>query len=140
MNSENATYNGFEFIVDGYPALAIINSSIKNLPDKSLFRYSVIIEIIPDSFNEIGQPVGEEYDYLLEIEKQIIHYLETETRTLHIGHTTVYRRREIIFYTKDSALVENYLEHYLNTIERETSFEIEEDSEWENVSAFYNLL
>ena len=140
MNSENATYNGFEFVVDGYPALAVINSSVKNLPDKSSFRYSVIIEIIPDSFNEIGQPVGDEYDYLLDIEKQIINYLETETRTLHIGHTTVYRRREIIFYTKDSALVENYLEHYLNTIERESSFEIEEDSEWENVSAFYNLL
>ena len=140
MNSEIATYNGFEFVVDGYPALAVINSSVKNLPDKSSFRYSVIIEIIPDNYNEIGQPIGEEYDYLLEIEKKIIHYLESETRTLHIGHTTVYRRREIIFYTKDSALVENYLEHYLNTIGRETSFEIEEDSEWENVSAFYNLL
>ena len=140
MNSENAIYTGFEFTVDGYPALAVINNDLKKLPDRSLYPYSVFIEIVPDSFNEIGHPVGDEYDYLLEIEKRIIHYLETETRTLHIGHTTAYRRREIIFYTKDSALVEDYLENYLNTIERESSFEIEEDREWDNVSGFYDLL
>ena len=140
MNSENAVYTGFEFVVDGYPALAVINTDLKNLPDRSLYPYSVFIEIVPDSFNEIGQPVGNEYDYLLEIEKRIIQYLETETRSLHIGHTTLFRRREIIFYTKDSALVEDFLEHYLNTIERENTYEIEEDREWDNVSAFYNLL
>jgi hypothetical protein len=66
--------------------------------------------------------------------------LESQTRSVHVGHTTVYRRREIIFYTKDPEPVQAFLEHYLSTIERENSFEIESDKDWQNVSAFYELL
>ena len=140
MKSNNATYSGFEFEVDGYPALAIINSDLKNLENKSQYPYSVFIELIPDSFNENGHPEDEEYDYLNDVEKKIIEYLEGQTQTVHVGHTTLYRTREIIFYTKDREAVSNFLESFLETIERESSFDIEEDSNWENVSAFYELL
>lgn len=140
MDSKNATYSGFEFESDGYPAMAIINADLKKLPERSLYAYSVFIEIIPDRINENGHPEESEYDYLIEIEKKMIEYLESETRTVHIGHTTVYKRREIIFYTKDSAIVEDYLMEFLPTIERENNYEIEEDREWENVSAFYELI
>ncbi|SHF41294.1 DUF695 domain-containing protein [Flavisolibacter ginsengisoli] len=140
MKSNNATYSGFEFEVDGYPALAIINSDLKNLENKSQYPYSVFIELVPDSFNENGHPEDEEYDYLNDVEKKIIEYLEGQTQTVHVGHTTLYRTREIIFYTKDRDAVSNFLESFLETIERESSFDIEEDSSWENVSAFYELL
>ena len=140
MKSTNATYSGFEFEVDGYPALAIINSDLKNLENKSQYPYSVFIELVPDSFNENGHPEDEEYDYLNDVEKKIIEYLEGQTQTVHVGHTTLYRTREIIFYTKDREAVSNFLESFLETIERESSFDIEEDSNWENVSAFYELL
>jgi hypothetical protein len=140
MKSSNATYSGFEFEVDGYPALAIINSDLKKLENKSQYPYSVFIELVPDSFNENGHPEDEEYDYLNDVEKKIIEYLEDQTQTVHVGHTTLYRTREIIFYTKDREAVSNFLESFLETIERESSFDIEEDSNWENVSAFYELL
>ena len=140
MNSNEATYTGFEYEVDGYPALAIINADLKKLPEKNLYAYSVFIEIIPDTYNENGHPEDEEFAYLVEVEKKMIDYLENQTRTVHVGHTTVYRRREIMFYTKDSAIVEDYLENFLPTIERESSFDIEEDRDWEYVSAFYDLL
>ena len=140
MKSSNATYSGFEFEVDGYPALAIINSDLKKLENKSQYPYSVFIELVPDSFNENGHPEDEEYDYLNDVEKKIIEYLEDQTQTVHVGHTTLYRTREIIFYTKDREAVANFLESFLETIERESSFDIEEDSTWENVSAFYELL
>lgn len=139
MNSKNATYTGFEFEVEGFPALAIINADLKNI-DKSSYPYSVFIEIIPDRFNEMGHPEVEEYDYLNEVEKGIIDYLESETQTVHVGHTTVFRKREIIFYTKEAEKVEAFLAHFLPTSERENYFEVEEDREWENVSAFYELL
>jgi Family of unknown function (DUF695) len=140
MKSSNATYSGFEFEVDGYPALAIINSDLKKLENKSQYPYSVFIELVPDSFNENGHPEDEEYDYLNDVEKKIIEYLEDQTQTVHVGHTTLYRTREIIFCTKDREAVSNFLESFLETIERESSFDIEEDSNWENVSAFYELL
>jgi hypothetical protein len=140
MKSTNATYTGFEFEADGYPALAIINSDLKKMENKSEYPYSVFIEIVPDRFNEYGHPEEEEYDYLNEVEKEIIEYLEEQTQSVHVGHTTVYRAREIIFYTKDREAVNNFLDFFLPNIERESSFEIEEDAEWENVSAFYELL
>ena len=140
MKSNEATYTGFEFEVEGYPALAIINTDLKSIENRSQYPYSVFIEIIPDSFNENGHPEGEEYDYLNDVEKKIIEYMEEQTQSVHVGHTTVYRAREIIFYTKEKQEVENFLDFFLQNIERESNFEIENDPEWENVSAFYELL
>lgn len=140
MNSENATYTGFEFEVEGFPAMAIINTDLKAIENRSQWPYSVFIEVIPDKINENGHPTGEEYDYLNEVEKKIIEYLETQTGSVHVGHTTIYRARQMIFYTAKNELVESFLDYFLPTIERESSFEIENDPEWDNVSAFYDLL
>ena len=140
MKSDNATYTGFEFEVDGYPAIAIINADMKETAVRTAFSHSVFIEVIPDRVDQNGHPLEDEYDYLLEVEKKMIEYLEGQTQTVHVGHTTVYRRREIIFYTNEPQKVEGFLEYFLSTIERENSFEIEADENWENVSAFYELL
>lgn len=140
MKSTNATYTGFEFEMEGYPALAIINTDLKNGEHRLQYRHSVFIDILPETFNENGHPEEAEYEYLIEIEKKIIEYLEEQTQTVHVGHTTVYRKREIIFYTKEPEKVEGFLEYFLSTIEREYNFEIEPDSEWENVAGFYELI
>jgi len=140
MNSNTSTYTGFEFEIEGFPAIAIIN---KDLVDKSIqakYTSSVFIEIIPDAYNEFGHPVEEEHDYLVEIEKKMMDYLEGQTETIHVGHTTLYRKREIIFYTREAEKIEGFLNYFLSTIERENSFEIEADADWENVSGFYEML
>jgi hypothetical protein len=140
MSSKTATYTGFEFEVEGFPALAIIN---KNLADKTVqagYPTAVLIEIIPDTYNEFGHPEEKEYDYLLDVEKKMIEYLEEQTATVHVGHTTAFRKREIIFYTKEVDKVDGFLNYYLSTIERENFYEMESDPEWNNVSAFYELL
>jgi hypothetical protein len=139
MKSENSIYTGFEFEAEGYPAFAIINTDLKNV-NKEQFKYSVFIQIIPDSYNENGHPEEKEDQYLVETEKKIIEYLESQTQTVHVGHITSYRSRQIIFYTDSDGVVETFLDHFLSGIERENSFDIEEDPEWENVSAFYELL
>jgi hypothetical protein len=140
MKSEKATYIGFEFEVEGFPAIAIINTDLKNQEEQLKYTHSVFIELVPDQYNEMGHPLEEEHDYLVSLEKEMIGYLESQTQSVHVGHTTVFRRREIIFYTKDPEPVEAFLEHFLPTTERENSFEIEPDKEWQNVSAFYELL
>ncbi len=140
MKSTNATYIGFEFEVNGFPAMAIINADVKASESRLQYGYSVFIDIVPETFNEIGQPTEEEFDYLTEVEKKINDYLEGQTETIHVGHTTVYRKREIILYTKEPEKVEGFLDYFLSTIEREYNFEIEPDENWENVAGFYELL
>lgn len=140
MNSNTATYSGFEFEIDGFPALAVIN---QNFIDKTIqinYPFSIFIEIVPDTFNKFGHPEGAEQDYLIEVEKKMIDYLEEQTITVHVGNTTTYHKREIIFYTKESEKVQGFLNYFLSTIERENNFEIESDAEWKNVSAFYALI
>ena len=140
MSSNKSTYSGFKFEMDGFPALAIINTDLKNKSDRKQYGYSVFIEIIPDSIDENGHPDEAEFDYLLEAEKKIIEYLEGQTETLHVGHTTLYRKREIIFYTQKPEPVNDFLNFFLPTLERENNFEIEQDADWENVQAFYDQL
>jgi len=140
MKSTTATYTGFEFEVNGYPAMAIINADVKAAENRFQYGYSVFIDIIPEMYNELGQPTEQEFDYLTEVEKKINDYLEEQTETVHVGHTTIYRKREIILYTKEPEKVEGFLEYFLSTIEREYHFEIEPDEQWENVAGFYELL
>ena len=140
MKSTNATYTGFQFEVEGFPALAIINKDLKQLPDRNSYRYSIFIDIIPDVYNEYGHPTGEELDRLSDLENDLIEYLENETITVHVGHTTLFRKREIIFYTKEPEKAEVFLEHFLSTTERQNGYEIEDDPDWENVAAFYEMI
>jgi len=139
MKSESAIYTGFEFEVEGLPAFAIINTDLKDA-NKKQYPYSVFIQIIPDAYNENGHPEEKEDEYLVETEKKIIEYLESQTQSVHVGHVTIFRSREIIFYTNDIEVVENFLDHFLSGIERESNFEIEPDAEWNSVAAFYDLL
>jgi hypothetical protein len=138
--SKEATYTGFEFEVDGFPAIAIINKDLNDRSVQAKYPSAVFIEMIPDAYNEFGHPEQTEYDYLVETEKKMIDYLEGQTETVHVGHVTLYRMLQVIFYTKEPEKVEGFLNYFLSTIERENKFEIESDSEWEGVSAFYELL
>jgi hypothetical protein len=108
MSSKTATYTGFEFEVAGFPALAVINKDLADKAVQALYPSAVLIEIIPDSYNEYGHPEEEEYDYLLDVEKKMIEYLEEQTATVHVGHTTAYRKREIMFYTKEAEKVDGF--------------------------------
>ncbi len=138
MNSENSIYTGYEFEMFGFPAVAIINTDLKNLANRFEYDHSVFIDIIPDAHNELGQPSEEEFEILNAIEKKIIEYLETQTETLHVGHVSLYRKREIIFYTKTPETVEGFLNSFMPLVERENKAEIEEDPEWQNVAGFYD--
>lgn len=138
--SNNATYTGFEFEVEGFPAIAIINKDLNDRSIQAKYPSAVFIEIVPDAYNEFGHPEQTEYDYLVETEKKMIDYLEGQTESVHVGHVTLYRMLQVIFYTREPEKVEGFLNYFLSTIERENSFEIENDAEWEGVSAFYELL
>jgi len=138
--SSEATYTGFEFDVEGFPAIAIINKDLKNRVIQEAYPHSVFIEIVPDTYNEFGHPEQTEYDYLVEAEKKMIDYLESQTATVHVGHVTLFRMLQVIFYTKEPEKVEGFLNYFLSTVEREHHLEVENDPEWESVSAFYELL
>ena len=100
------------------------------------FPYSVFIEIVPDHYSENGHPTEQEYDFLNEIEKSIISYLEEQTATVHVGHVTVYRARQIILYTHDKEAVENFLDHFLQATERENGLEADMIDSFFTVSFF----
>jgi len=140
LNSKTATYTGFEFDVEGFPAVAVINKDLKDPQVQRGYTHSVFIELMPDAYNEIGHPTQTEYDYLVEAEKKMIDYLEGQTQTVHVGHITLYRMLQVIFYTKEPEKAEGFLNYFLSSIERENQLEIEPDAEWEAVSAFYELL
>lgn len=138
--SKEATYTGFEFDVEGFPAVAIINKDLAERSRQAAYHTGIFIEITPDAYNEFGHPEQSEYDYLVDAEKKMIDYLESQTATVHVGHVTLYRMLQVIFYTAEPEKAEGFLSYFLSTLERTTNLEMERDAEWENVSAFYELL
>jgi hypothetical protein len=139
MNSKESIYTGFEFEEDGFPAFALINKDLKSMEDRSSYGYAVFIGVVPIEYNEHGHPEGEEEKYLLKIEEDIMEAIEITGETEHVGHITLTLKREIVFYTQLPDKVEEYLNAFLPAINRESSFEILEDPEWENVEGFYEM-
>ena len=140
MNSNTAIYTGFEFEMEGFPCYVIVNTELKKLQNRFQYDHSVFIEIVPAEVNESGHPEGEEYDYLIGVEKKILSAVEDEKDTVHVGHTTLPEKREIIIYTKNPDKVRTFLQDYLPTIGRENTFDIAHDPMWENVEGFYEQL
>jgi hypothetical protein len=140
MKSDKAIYTGFEFEMLGYPAIAIINKDLVDPELRGIYNHSVFIDVLPDKYNEFGHPTEEEYDFLNEMEKKIIEYLEDQTSSVHVGHVTTFRKREIIFYTSTPETVEGFLDSFMPLVEREWNAEIEEDAAWQNVGGFYEQL
>ncbi len=110
------------------------------MSDGNQFEQSIIIDIITNDYNEIVHSTEEEFDIMNIIEQKIIEYLNTQTESIHIGHVTLYRKREIIFYTKTPETVEGFLNSFMPLIERENNAEIEEDPMWKNVAGFYDRM
>jgi hypothetical protein len=140
MNSQDSIYTGFQFEEDGFPAFAIINKSLKDFKDRFSYHHGVFIGVMPLEYDEDGHPQGDEHDYLVQIEKDIIEGIEKEGETLHVGHTTLSMKREMIFYTKVPEKVEAFLQAFLPTINRDSNLDILEDPGWEEVEGFYELI
>ncbi len=140
MKSEDATYTGFQFEVAGYPALAVINKDLGNGTIQAAYPSAVFVDMVPDACNDMGHPTETEYDHLVEMEKEMIAYLEGQTKSVHVGHVTQYRLLQAIFYTAEPEKAEDFLTHYASTAERTITIEVEHDPEWEHVSAFYEAL
>lgn len=138
--SQTAFYTAFEFELEGFPAVAVINKDLADPSRQQKYPTAVFVEIVPDVYNANGHPEPKEYDYLVEAENKMMEYLETQTETVHVGHVTFYRHVQIIFYTKEAEKVEGFLNYFLSTIERQAGVETERDPEWDGVSAFYALL
>lgn len=138
--SKNSLYTGFEFETGGFPAIAIINESLVVRDRQKNYPFAVFIEIVPDAYDKNGHPDPAEFDYLVDAENKMIEYLEEQTQTVHVGHVTLYRLLQIIFYTKEPEKAEGFLNYFLSTIERQAGFETESDAEWNGVSAFYERL
>ena len=135
MDYNEALFKGFEFEVDDFPAFAIINSIVDDFERKADYPISVFIGIEPEQINNNGHPTEEEADYLEVLESGLLEKLR-ELDVIYVGHTTIARKREIIFYIPNDEILIALFEEWATTTNRSTDVDIEEDAEWENIEAF----
>ncbi|GAA4332378.1 hypothetical protein GCM10023149_38630 [Mucilaginibacter gynuensis] len=135
MDYNDTPFKSYEFEFDGYPAFAIINSTLDGFDNKAAYPVSVFIGIEPEQVDENGHPSDAEYEYLEAIESRLLEKLKPYD-VIYVGHTTIPQRREIIFYIPNDESLIAFFEEWGTTTGRLTDVDIEEDADWENIQAF----
>jgi hypothetical protein len=120
--------------IDGFDALAMINSAYSNFTEKAFFPFLLSVELsLIDTINDL--PTGEENIRLTEIEENLLKIFSKTQKIQYIGHVTRKGWRDILCYTENKNLDSEEIGKYCDSIEqnRNINIEINEDPEWKIV-------
>lgn len=124
---------------NGYLTFITANLSYKNFSYRNEFPWFTRVVINTKSYNENGHPDDEEAEILNAFEDLIEKSLKEVTATQYIGRTTLYKKRELLYYVKDLRAAE----YMLNSIRddestvRQFNFSIDADPEWQKVEYIF---
>ena len=128
-----------EGMLEGLPAVMIVNDALKNHSLKGEFPWHLWIEIEIENAGEVGLPDGAEAEVLNELEDEIHGRLKEACDVLFVGRMTWNSRRELFFYLDDPEAAHQTLQAIIaGEPVREFEYEMREDSGWEKVGFMYN--
>lgn len=139
-NTENDIYSGFEGTAkDGGIIISTINTGVLTWDKKASHPWIVIIKIPFDSSkNNNGMPDNETYQFLNEIEDEVIKDLIDVEGYLNIGRETSANKREIFFACKDFRKPSKVLDVLIKKYKADfkISYEIYKDKYWQSFRYF----
>lgn len=128
-------YDVIEHIdADGYLTFITANLAYRDFRFKQEFPWFLKITMNVKVYNENGHPLPEEAEVLNSFEEFLDKKIKEGTVAHYIGRTTLYKKREILYFLAEPEKVKSILQHILADDDaiRNFQFHIEQDSEWNN--------
>jgi len=116
---------------DGKPMIVHRNDSAKQISSNPAFLYRVGFAIPLLAPNEVGLPSNEEMVSLNQIEDELSSQLEKDKVSIQVLTITTSGMRELVYYTKDSRIVEKIINDVRSKFpSHEIQYYVEEDKRW----------
>jgi hypothetical protein len=123
---------------DGYLTFITANFAYKGYAFKNLFPWFIRITLPLEEYNENGHPTLEEAEVLNSFEDYLDSILKARSITHYIGRTTLYKKRELLYYVSDPEQAREALKAVINGPDtlRDFQFAVENDAAWRQVAYF----
>jgi hypothetical protein len=123
---------------NGYLTFITANFAYKGFAFKHEFPWFVRVTLPLRECNENGHPTEEEAEALNSFEDHLESILKARSITHYIGRTTLYKKRELLYYVSDPVVAKAALEEVTEESEawRKFQFAVENDAAWRQVAYF----
>jgi hypothetical protein len=123
---------------NGYLTFITANFAYKGFAFKHQFPWFVRITLPLKECNENGHPTEEEAEALNTFEDYLESVLKARSITHYIGRTTLYKKRELLYYVNDPIVAKAALEEVIKGSDawRKFQFAVENDAAWRQVAYF----
>jgi hypothetical protein len=123
---------------NGYLTFITANFAYKGFAFKQQFPWFVRITLPLEEYNENGHPTEDEAEALNTFEDYVESILKARSITHYIGRTTLYKKRELLYYVSDPVVAKAALEEVTEESEawRKFQFAVENDAAWRQVAYF----
>ena len=121
---------------EGFYAIANINQSYENYPNKKYFPWCVLLTVEYEEKNDDGLPTDKEAEVLNNIEDKIESYVNQKHKVHFIGRVTRKDFRDVIFYIDFPSFNQQETNQFMDEINaiRRINFRLDKDPEWNFVS------
>lgn len=125
---------------NGYLTFITANFAYQGYAFKNLFPWFIRITLPLEEYNENGHPTQEEAEVLNSFEDYLESVLKAQGITHYIGRTTLYKKRELLYYVSDPEQARAALKEVVNGPDTSRSFHfaVENDAAWRQVAYFLN--
>ena len=123
---------------NGYLTFITANFAYAGYAFKDLFPWFIRITLPLEEYNENGHPTHDEAEVLNSFEDYLESILKTRGITHYIGRTTLYKKRELLYYVSDPDQAQAALREAINRPDtfRDFQFAVENDAGWRQVAYF----
>jgi len=123
---------------NGYLTFITANFAYQGYAFKNLFPWFIRITLPLEEYNENGHPTQEEAEVLNSFEDYLDTILKARGITHYIGRTTLYKKRELLYYVSDPDQAKAALKEVINGPDslRPFQFAVENDASWRQVAYF----
>lgn len=123
---------------NGYLTFVTANFAYQGYAFKNLFPWFIRVTLPLEEYNENGHPTQEEAEILNAFEDYLESTLKGRGITHYIGRTTLYKKRELLYYVSDPEQAHLALREVIDDPDtfREFQFAVEKDVAWRQVAYF----
>lgn len=126
---------------DGYLTFVTVNFAYRDFRYKDSFPWFMKITMKVNAYNENGHPEEEEAEVLNSFEDFLDATIKEHGIAHYIGRTTLYKKREILYYVDDPGKIKAALENVQHGADAVRDFQLtlEKDPAWRNVGQILGI-
>jgi len=136
------SYSILEWDQEGLPCVCVLNTALQDFEHKNIFGWHLSLIIDFEEIADNGMPSKEEREIVDPFCDQLEEDIKAGGNALFLVRETWNKTRRLVWRVYDPEIADQHLKYLINNHKypRQFDYHMVQDSEWEQVEWYYNLL